>query len=374
MTALAADWQAPNLRKWCHLIPFGSRRGSGCPNRNSCWHLLANKVAGVMTAARVKQTPHVALQLAPRLVGPPRQHHGTPWGRSGNASPIDAARDLRPKMARLYAWGMMPPERNTPMAGKNLANRLDIAPDALRQRRDLYALAIGLTLFNVAGGKIAANTSFGSLLPLTLERPYVFLIAAWLGFFYFWFRFWLVTDARPFADYLEDVTWQAGASKQVRAIAAKFATRGPNGESQAGDLLKSDGFVPKIFWESHEGKRRVPGLSLNGISQRRYRDGYRQATVTAGPADCWIAKEDLPAFRAGWRRGFFRAMLRERTFTDYTLPHLVAICTVIIGLVHVVSNESATFHHTPSVVIAQPASHTQKPTQNTGQKPPSAHQ
>lgn len=234
------------------------------------------------------------------------------------------------------------------MIRKNIANRPDIQPDALRQRRDLYALSIGLMLFNLAGGKIAANTAFGSLLPISIERPWLLLCAAWLGFFYFWFRFWLVSDAKPFGDFFEDVRWQTGNTRQVRTIAAKFVAGGPNealNESMRDQVRSSDGPVPRITWEGI-----VPILGLNTVTSRADR-GAGCAYVTLGSNRNAVGDEDCVAFWKGLWTGFFRAILRERAFTDYTLPHLVAVLTLGIGIVRFVAYESPTFHHAPPVTV-----------------------
>ena len=105
---------------------------------------------------------------------------------------------------------------------RNIAGREDIAPDALRQRRDLYALAIGLCIYNLAGGYVLTDTTVASIIPVKLSHPWVVLLAAWLGFAYFWWRFWLISEARPFADFHADAMWQAGNSRVGRGLAAEF--------------------------------------------------------------------------------------------------------------------------------------------------------
>jgi len=232
---------------------------------------------------------------------------------------------------------------------KNIANRPDIKPDALRQRRDLYALSIGLMLFNLAGGKIAANTAFGSLLPISIERPWLLLCAAWLGFFYFWFRFWLVSDVKPFGGFFEDVRWQTGNTRQVRTIAAKFVTRGPGNETVSESIRdqvrSSGGPIPSIAWEGI-----VPILGLNSVTSRADR-GPGCTYVTLGSNRNVVSEEDRVAFWKGLWTGFSRAILTERAFTDYTLPHLVAVLTLGIGIVRFVAYESPTFHHAPPVTV-----------------------
>jgi len=235
---------------------------------------------------------------------------------------------------------------------KNLANRLDIEPDALRQRRDLYALSIGLMLFNLAGGKIAANTAFGSLLPISIERPWLLLCAAWLGFFYFWFRFWLVSEPAPLGAFIEDIQWQAGNNARVRRIAEKFAQGAPwqRSDGVARGLINGpDGLVPKIVWRGL-----TPILNLQGLTARRGRANFNQQSESIGPAECLLPTEDHSEIRLAWLIAIPRAIVRERAFTDYTLPHLVAVLTVLIGLARLVAFESLTFHHAPLAATVKP--------------------
>lgn len=85
------------------------------------------------------------------------------------------------------------------MPRKNLAMRADIEAGTLRQSRDLYALGIGLTLFNLAGGQLNPDATLATLLPIRLSYPVALLAAAWVGFFYLLWRFWLLSDLPPCA-------------------------------------------------------------------------------------------------------------------------------------------------------------------------------
>ncbi len=238
------------------------------------------------------------------------------------------------------------------MMRKNIANRPDIEPDALRQRRDLYALSIGLMLFNLAGGKIAANTAFGSLLPISIERPWLLLCAAWLGFFYFWFRFWLVSDAKPIDDFFEDIRWQAGNTRQVRRVAVKFVLGNHHtpAEDFRSQITAVGGPVPEI---SLEGM--TPILSLNHMVCRSNRRGGSSNFVSCGSNRNVVSTEDRVTFWKGGLLGFSRAITRERAFTDYTLPHLFAVLTLLVGIVRFVAFEPQTFHHTPPAAAEKSA-------------------
>ena len=216
------------------------------------------------------------------------------------------------------------------MARRNIANRQDIAADALRQRRDLYALAIGLTIFHLAGGTISANTSFGSILPVSLARPWVFEAAAWLGFLYFWIRFWLISEGKPFDDFKEDARWQAGDLQSTRKLASRFAlATAPrhDAEESAAAIRAPGGPVPRI--SILNGK---PNISLESLLRRRARAGDHVSYHTYGEGANRIPREELMGFWLSWARGWFYATFRERSFTDYTLPHLFALTTVGVGI------------------------------------------
>jgi hypothetical protein len=201
--------------------------------------------------------------------------------------------------------------------------------DVLRQRRDLYALAIGLELYNLAGGKLVADTAFGSLLPLSLSDPHYLLAAAWIGFFYFWFRFWLISEVKPFGAFVSDVRWQAGDSLIVRRIAATVTNgRTPTErEHFSMQLLQPGGPVPRV-----EKAFPTPVLSLAKIRRHVQRpDETSSLASTFGPAGIEISRPDRLRFWWAWLRAIPAAIFRERAFTDYTLPHLFALVTALHG-------------------------------------------
>lgn len=217
---------------------------------------------------------------------------------------------------------------------RNIASREDIPADALRQRRDLYALAIALLVYSLAGGYIVEQVTLGALLPFRLKHPWVLLVAAWVGFFYFWLRFWLVSEARPFHDFAEDARWQAGHSRSGRTLAAKctIATTEYGHKRAAGEnaaqLLKGNGPIAKLFV-----KDGAPKVSLDGLMSRRNRRGETNPGKSYGQLND-VKDEDRFLFYRARLIGFWRATYRERSFSDYTLPHCFAILTVAAGIYH----------------------------------------
>lgn len=224
------------------------------------------------------------------------------------------------------------------MSGRrNIANRKDIEADALRQRRDLYALAIGLVIFNLAGGHVVDAGTVGNLIPVKLKYPQVVLAVAWLGFFYFWIRFWLVSEAKPWGDFVEDARWQAGHSRAGRKLAAGLANASVSwgnerSAAQNADAVRNpNGPVPRFYLE-----RWKPIIDLNQIGTRAPRNGQGASNEHYGGLHHLETASQRRAFWSAYLLGFFRATFRERSFSDNTLPHIFAVFTVLTGIAHAV--------------------------------------
>lgn len=211
------------------------------------------------------------------------------------------------------------------MARRNLAGREDIRPDALRQRRDMYVLAIGLLLYNLAGGSLVDKATMGGLLPVSLESPWLLLCAAWAGFFYFWFRFWLISEVPALSQFREEAHWQGADTAALRKIAAEHAeeVQGRSKQEAVRELLKKGGAVPKVLF-----KGSTPSLRLRDLKSAERGTHY---VLPFGP-DYELQRSELVAFWSSWLLAYPKAMIRERTFTDYLLPHLFAFVTLLTGV------------------------------------------
>ena len=211
------------------------------------------------------------------------------------------------------------------MARRNLAGREDIPPDALRQRRDMYVLAIGLLLYNLAGGRLVDKTTVGGLLPVSLESPWLLLCAAWAGFFYFWFRFWLISEVPALSQFREEAHWQGADVAAIRKIAAEQAEAAQGRPKEEGRraFLKKDGPVPKVLFKGW-----APWLRLRDLRSSRKGTHY---VLPFGP-DYELRGWELAVFWRSWLLAYPKAVVRERTFTDYLLPHLFAFVTLLSGV------------------------------------------
>lgn len=226
--------------------------------------------------------------------------------------------------------------RSGPRYGRrNIADRKDIEADVLRQRRDLYAIAIGLAIYNLAGGYVAESTTLG-ILPMRLSHPWVVLAAAWLGLAYFWWRFWLISEVKPFGAFHEDAMWQAGHSRIGRELAGRHAspTQFYNTPARTSDenrvlIAAPTGPVPRYS---------IPGFKPTVNLMELHRDAVA-AKRTVLAESYGLGPIEFPEGQRAraWRvllTGYWRAIWRERAFSDYTAPHLFALFTVATGFVH----------------------------------------
>ncbi|MGB0132873.1 hypothetical protein, partial [Dokdonella sp.] len=88
-------------------------------------------------------------------------------------------------------------------------------PDLDRRRRDLYAISLGLLLFNLAGGSLGSSTStlFGTI---HLSSPEVLGWGAWAAWVYFLWRFSLAAEP-IWGLYLDDVDGEIEHSRRYGA-------------------------------------------------------------------------------------------------------------------------------------------------------------
>ena len=94
-------------------------------------------------------------------------------------------------------------------------------PDIDKRRRDLYAISLGLIVYNLAGGSLepSATTLFGTV---HLTRPVILFAGAWVAWAYFLWQFWLA--ASPFeASFLEDIKFEMQHSFEFSEYSRQLA-------------------------------------------------------------------------------------------------------------------------------------------------------
>lgn len=208
---------------------------------------------------------------------------------------------------------------------KNIAKREDIDPGVLRQRRDFYAIAIGLLLFNLAGGHLNPDATFATLLPIKFAVPQVLFWAAWFGFGYFLWRFWLM-EPNGLDQFWKEVGLQGGNRREIKKFAADMILASAP-KDHADNMAAVLGRRISVI---HPGLVRHKNRIRLQISQIRtpgsgHASGLGEGHLDFPPELTW---------RVRWAAlksvGF--AMVYERSFSDYVVPYLFAALCIAVQL------------------------------------------
>jgi len=179
----------------------------------------------------------------------------------------------------------------------------------LRQRRNLIAMSIGLSLYMLAGGKV--QTLFG----VTLDNPEVALIFAWFGFFYFWWRSKLYQGSPMDGRFKSEQSHYLSIDEYAKTLAHKYLKR---------KYLKLN--LPAIKYEGDiiiawTGKLKDLVFSYTNLSQQE---------------EAQIGSKFIPVNKADQVIILFRlwvlTAMNGKAFTDYFIPYLLAELTVITGI------------------------------------------
>ncbi|GAA0715179.1 hypothetical protein [Dokdonella soli] len=226
-------------------------------------------------------------------------------------------------------------------------------PDIDRRRRDLYAISLGLLVYNLAGGSLDTSTStlFGSI---HVNRVWVLWVGAWMMWSYFLWRFWLA--ARPiwlsFLDDVDSTIQTSGRYKEychaVFDLIAKRAKEGiegftpsdwaPNSPADRKERLniatQCDGLARDGATYLLDG--RSYARSLNHVRYARS-DGTEAGNFFTFPDSVWkMIDGELPwqgAVRnAILRRALMHAAFRLHAFSDRILPIVVAVLAALVQL------------------------------------------
>lgn len=215
-----------------------------------------------------------------------------------------------------------------------------------KERRDLYAVSIALILYTVSGARL--KSEFGSFVGvMELKSPEVLLIAACLAWFYFFWRFALVSNDswRRFQD---DVDHWIDASPTYRKFSDKLMAERTLlfnellSASQASgkaavhngkkitreELLGARDSLKTAFERAKDGRLAIQRRSfLRSIKNWEVTSsGVTQARATP-VVNLFPEEEAVPALlRLRIVSGAMaRAMFKSNTFTDEVLPVLVAV-------------------------------------------------
>lgn len=217
------------------------------------------------------------------------------------------------------------------MTFKNLFKERELGGDLLRQRRDFYAISLGLILFHLAGGMMK-DTATLSTLPVKLAHPQVLYWSAWVSFAYFGWRYW-VLDPGSWDRFREEWDRQSRASTEFRRLCERWLKvcdpTDQNAVAQATDLLAQ--YRP-LF-------PAVKGDVPVELTQMWHLTSHRPEAVRP-PLRTSVRPEDLGPLRRAKRRGFLRAILLERTATDLLLPYMMGAAAIIVSIITTLTGHS----------------------------------
>ena len=188
-----------------------------------------------------------------------------------------------------------------------------------RRRIALVSLSLVLLLFALAGGRMKNEATWMNL-PLGFDRPWVILVAAWVVWLYFLYRYLLVAST-PWQAFNEEVliramnepaVWQMSLCAFERAdIPEKFRieTLGHINDGYRFAIVRHKGAY--CFQTARLYRPAVQGSPAGATDY-----GFIPLT----PAEVW-------KFRRARASAMLKAMALENTFSDDVLPLLLVIVT-----------------------------------------------
>ena len=206
----------------------------------------------------------------------------------------------------------------------NIAQREDIPTPVLRQRRDLYAVGIALTIFYLAGGIVLSQGTQG-MIPLQLQHPWVVLFAAWIGFAYFLLRYRMMKRYQEaWSEFLEDTHWQLTRDKRFTALALEAI---PDGNIAADLKNLRQQIEARASFPVVEEKRGSWKLKFSRMGTI---DGPGKDNIFA-PGPIELDEAMVRRYKSLRRRYLFQAAVNEHTFTNYLLPYCFSVATIALG-------------------------------------------
>ena len=213
------------------------------------------------------------------------------------------------------------------MAKTNIMGHEDMPAGALRQRRDLYAISIGLSIFYLAGGQLLAGSQQG-ILGMTLERPWIVLAAAWIGFFYFLLRLSLFKPyAAALVDFKLEVQHQAMFSDEMRGALRLLVPKENRDFTSVVNRLDR-GLIPIIRFDTDPVQVDFTHFFKSVADQAIGKD----VSPLLGAGKYPLPAQAQSRFLDERRIATFRAMTKEHTFTNYLLPYYFALLPLFLGI------------------------------------------
>lgn len=181
--------------------------------------------------------------------------------------------------------------------------------DISKERRNLMAMSIALTLYMIAGG----STDQVSLMSgaIKLQRPEIVIVFAWIALYYFYWRYRLYSKS-------DRGTFNKGVYSAFASDVSVLKWLGPIIEA----IIK--------------GRKQGTNESIGSILRDgRINTSFFRVTLHS---DSISETFPLPYFKSVGKIMKYRVItsLREKNFSDYMLPYWLFIVANIVGMFKVV--------------------------------------
>lgn len=199
---------------------------------------------------------------------------------------------------------------------KNFAQRTFTSEVIKRQRTALVSLSLVLLIYALAGGHMRSDVTLLNL-PISFKRPIVLLVAAWVIWAYFLYRYLLVTDSQ-WKALTEEVRLRALADRKVHSLCLPALPR----------------FDIPVDWRATAHRQIAEGWTLSIVKHDgRYHfdpgQFFRpstQASGSGGPGQIGyfpLTSSEVWTYRRALVRATFKAILLEHTFSEAMVPYFL---------------------------------------------------
>lgn len=202
-----------------------------------------------------------------------------------------------------------------------------LADHVLRHRRNVYATAIGILVYQAAGGSLGGDGGLAAL-RVHFARPnylYWFALAALVFFMY---RFWTVAPG-AWERFLVDVDRQWRATKAYVDVSSEYClARVRDEDRQRVASLHRLRYSFRLERKT-SGRLSVPNCSLYDPRDPSHPNIFPSAPRR--PDDAALSDNQLRKLKLARRRAYFRAIVFERSFFDLMVPYLIGWAALVVG-------------------------------------------
>jgi len=187
----------------------------------------------------------------------------------------------------------------------------------LRQRRNVVSMSIALSLYILADAKI------NSILGMEIPKAEVVVIFAWIGFFYFLWRYFI---------YVNKISIKKLLDEEVGGILYKGNDFLEFSKSEANQIPVEGKLEIHINGQHHM----LPYLAASSF---KFYLNYTGLMINNGDKITGKVSEDDGLVKIHYFKGVYflykswvKAVFTRPTFTDYMMPYLLAYITICLGI------------------------------------------